>query len=214
MRVTQTTKVLGFLTLFGAMLGQAFSQGKAPELLTEYLPEDKVVKGNIIAVLPPEGIKEYVDKVKVASLAVEEQGKTIKKATLLLGSLTAIRGVCRPLKAGENRKGLAGKVRQCCSQQNLRMHPRLAVWVAQLESTGSTSAPGTDAPPGTGQGESIKAVTQATTVLIMMRVRCGSGCGDKGSVDGGGVSVHLALPAVSTTATSCCSRCVCGRAVS
>ena len=88
--------------------------------------------------------KQLQDKVKVASLAVEEQGKTIKEATLLLGSLIAIRGVCRPLEAGPNRKGLAGKVRQCCSQQELRMHPRLAVWVAQLEATGSTTAPGTD----------------------------------------------------------------------
>jgi len=72
MRVIQTTKVLAFLTLYGAMLGQAFSQEKAPELLTAYLPADKVVKGNIIAVLPPEGIKEYVDKVKVASEANPE----------------------------------------------------------------------------------------------------------------------------------------------
>ena len=72
MRVIQITKVLAFLTLFGAMLGQAFSQEKPPELLTAYLPADKVVKGNIIAVLPPEGIKEYVDKVKVASEANPE----------------------------------------------------------------------------------------------------------------------------------------------
>jgi len=67
MRVIQTTKILAFLTLFGAMLGQAFSQEKAPELLTAYLPADKVVKGNIIAVLPPEEIKEYVDLVKAAA---------------------------------------------------------------------------------------------------------------------------------------------------
>jgi len=67
MRVIQTTKVLAFLTLFGAMLGQAFSQERAPELLTAYLPADKVVKGNIIAVLPPEEIKEYVDLVNAAA---------------------------------------------------------------------------------------------------------------------------------------------------
>lgn len=72
MRVIQTTKVLAFLTLYGAILGQAFSQEKAPELLAAYLPADKVVKGNIIAVLPPEGIKEYVDKVAAAAEADPE----------------------------------------------------------------------------------------------------------------------------------------------
>ena len=67
MRVIQSTKVLVFLTLFGAMLGQAFSQEKAPELLTAYLPVDKVVKGNLIAVVPPEEIKVYTDQMELAA---------------------------------------------------------------------------------------------------------------------------------------------------
>ncbi len=67
MSILQPAKVWAFLISFGALTGLSHSQEKAPELLTQYLPADKVVKGNIIAVLPPEEIKAYVDKVKAAA---------------------------------------------------------------------------------------------------------------------------------------------------
>jgi len=61
------SRAFAVLAIFGVLLGSVYAQNKAPKLLTAYLPADKVVKGNIIAVLPPEEIKEYVDKVKVAA---------------------------------------------------------------------------------------------------------------------------------------------------
>ena len=69
MSIFNKVRALVLLIFAGISLGPLFSQEKEnnPDVLSAYLPVDQVVKGNMVIILPPEEIKEYVAKVKAAA---------------------------------------------------------------------------------------------------------------------------------------------------
>ncbi|MGC6425635.1 MAG: hypothetical protein ACON5H_01415 [Akkermansiaceae bacterium] len=60
--------LLQILAVGISFMGAAASaQNKAPQVLTEYLVPNEIAKGEVVAVIPPEEIQSYIEKVKEAS---------------------------------------------------------------------------------------------------------------------------------------------------
>jgi len=66
MRSYFATKSLTLLLLWAGFLASASAQG-APKVLADYLTLNKGVKGEIVAVVPPEEIKPYIEKVEAGA---------------------------------------------------------------------------------------------------------------------------------------------------